>query len=508
MKQKFLVTSFSWRFITIFFLIFSFSAFAQKAKITGKFEKVPDGAFISLPTKFFDRKNEDSGIDISINSDGNFSVSIDVSHPQIVTFNYYDKNENFYSCDLFLSPGDDLKIEIDASLKAKNVTMGLHKENNQLLNSLLRFDEEKFNRDTLPDRVYKEIEDIALKNKTVLDKYIKTHKPSKEFIKTWQINLEYFAPQAFYSFEQNNKFKNLKAYARNLNKWKKCRDELFSKIKISNDEALSAPFYCSFVYEILLRTKEDLWSQASGPKQDVFYKEWYNASVEEGGKLFMDDQTNILTEKIIQKYYTGKSVEYAYAVFFQQSLNDQNNKNQPQIFENFKRQFPKSDYIPQFQPMIDKIIENNKKTLNDKMVFVEKGDQMKTFDEVISQFKGKTVLIDMWGTWCGPCRKEINEHAKTLHDYFKDKEVQFLYVANHDSHNPENWKKLISYESIEGFHILANEALTQDIMTKTKGHGFPTYIVLSKDGSYELSKGGYPMKREMLIQQLESAIAK
>ncbi|MDQ6471797.1 TlpA disulfide reductase family protein [Flavobacterium sp. LHD-80] len=158
--------------------------------------------------------------------------------------------------------------------------------------------------------------------------------------------------------------------------------------------------------------------------------------------------------------------------------------------------------------MINEIIEKNKKPLNDKMVFVDKGDQLKTFEEIIGQFKGKTVLIDMWGTWCAPCRKEINEHSKALHDYFKDKDIQFLYVANHDSHNPENWKKFISYESLEGFHILANEALTKDIMTKTKGDGYPTYIVLSKDGSYELSKAGYPMKREVLIQQLESALIK
>jgi thiol-disulfide isomerase/thioredoxin len=394
---------------------------------------------------------------------------------------------------------------VSKSLKANALT---HKEDNQLLNSFSQFDTEKFKGDTLPDRVYKEIERIALNNKTLLNNYIKTHKPSKEFIKTWQINLEYFVPQVFYSFEQNNKYNNQKAYARNFDKWKQRREELFSKIKMSNDEAMNTPFYRSLVYDIVLRTKEELLQEGYAKNPEIFFKEWYNASVEEGSKLFRDDFTNTLTEKIIQKYYTGKSAEYAYAVFFEQSLDNENNKNLPQIFENFKKQYPNSGYISQFEPKINKIIENNNKTLTDKMVFVNKGEQFNTFEEVINQLKGKTVLIDMWGTWCAPCRKEISEHSLALHEHFKDKDIQFLYVANYDSHNPENWKKIISYQSMEGFHILANEALTQDIMTKTKGEGFPTYIVLKKDGSYELSKAGYPMKRDVLIEQLEAAIAK
>ena len=383
----------------------------------------------------------------------------------------------------------------------------ISKENNQLLDISTYIDLQKFNGDTLPDRVYKEIQRITLNNKLLLEKYIKTHKPSKEFIKKQQINLEYVAPEAFYFFEQNNKYSNKKAYERNLDKWKQCRNELFSKIKISNDDALDSEPYQRLVYDILTRTKEELWKESSGENKEKFYKEWYNSSIVEGNKLFIDDPVNLLTEKIIQKYYTGKSAEFAYAVFLKGSIEEENNKNLPQIFENFKKQYPNSSYISQFEPKVNKIIENNNKTLTDKMVFIDKGEQLNTFEEVINRFKGKTILIDMWGTWCGPCRKQIAEHSQAIHEYFKDKDIQFLYIANFDSHNPENWKKIISFQSIEGSHILANETLTKDIMSKSKGTGYPTYIILKKDGSYELSKAGYPLEREALIKQLEAAIS-
>ena len=45
-------------------------------------------------------------------------------------------------------------------------------------------------------------------------------------------------------------------------------------------------------------------------------------------------------------------------------------------------------------------------------------------------------------------------------------------------------------------------------MENVKSNGYPTYIIVKKDGSYELSKGGLPMNREILIKQLEEAIGK
>lgn len=497
--------------LLLLILLQSIAILAQKAIIKGKFENIKDSAFrIVLPNHFFDQDRKKSILNTKIDQTGNFYQELNLSNPEIAYLQYYNKTTNtslLYS--LFISPEDELIITIDNTLKPENIKVkGKHQENNQFLNISSNIDLQKFKGDTLPESVYKEIQQITLNNKLQLEKYIKEHKPSKEFIKNWQTNLEYIAPEAYYSFEHNNKFTIKNAYKRNIDKWKQYRNELFSKIKISNDEALNTESYQRLISDILLRTKEELWKESSGENKENFFKEWYNTSIVDGSKLFTDDPVNILTEKIIQKYYTGKSAEFAYVVLLNGSIKEENNKNLPQIFENFKKQFPNSSYISQLQPKIDLIINKNNKTLTDKMIFVNNGEQFNTFEEVINQFKGKTVLIDMWGTWCDPCRKEIAQHSEALHEYFKDKDMLFLYIANFDIHNPENWKKIIAYQSIEGFHILANDKLTNNIMTKSKGTGYPTYIILKKDGSYELSKAGYPMNREILTKQLEAAISK
>ena len=131
-----------------------------------------------------------------------------------------------------------------------------------------------------------------------------------------------------------------------------------------------------------------------------------------------------------------------------------------------------------------------------------------TWEEVLQQVKGKTILLDMWGTWCGPCRTEIKENGAAIREHFKTSDLAFLYIANYDEKKEETWKKLIAFFNMEGYHLLASEKLTKDIMSKIKGTGYPTYAIIDKYGNVELSKAGYPMDRQKLITQLEEALQK
>ena len=76
----------------------------------------------------------------------------------------------------------------------------------------------------------------------------------------------------------------------------------------------------------------------------------------------------------------------------------------------------------------------------------------------LDDLKGKYVLIDFWGSWCGPCRQE-NPGLVELYHYYKQQSFKdgngFEIVSIGIEKNPDRWKKAIaSDEMVWPYHIL------------------------------------------------------
>ena len=103
---------------------------------------------------------------------------------------------------------------------------------------------------------------------------------------------------------------------------------------------------------------------------------------------------------------------------------------------------------------------------------------------IIAPHKGKVVLIDIWNTWCPPCRNAIklNEPYKT--GELANKDLVWIYIANETS--PINtYNEMIP--NIKGIHYRVNDAQWKYI-TKTLFNidGIPSYILVEKNGKYAL----------------------
>jgi len=423
---------------------------------------------------------------IPVNKQGSASHSISLNEPLVATLivSHFDSAGGMLSYALYVSPGDDLHLTIDPLSKGSRVTVsGRGSDNNSpdIISFQFYRDLSPYSGDTLPYRVMEAIRQQRRSNDSAAKAFLSTHHPTKDRIHNLQNECAYFALQNYYRFKENNKYAIREAYQRNLPQWQAIQDSLFATIRLNNDSALSSNCYRELLRDFLQREKERLWQPGADP--------------------------NLLREKIIQRSFTGRTAEYLYAVLFEEAINSGEPRNIVKIFEHFSKTYSQSEYISWIKPYIDTIRDRQKQTLTDKMIFVkDDGQMLSSFTEVLNLFKGRTVLLDMWGTWCAPCRKEIEANSQAIKSYFAGKSLDYLYIANYDRGNDVKWKELIAYFHLEGTHILANGNLTNDIMKKVNGSGFPTYVIIKKDGSYELSTAGYPMDRQKLVQQLETAL--
>jgi thiol-disulfide isomerase/thioredoxin len=387
----------------------------------------------------------------------------------------------------------------DAQLNSINV------DNQPQVPSLTNRDfTQKFSDDTLPNRLIAAINKQYALNKNILRDYIIHHKPSQGFIKTAQLNLAYFAPRLYCEIKENNCF-GRKGSAATLQKWQKIQDSLFATVKLNNDDALTSFNYTTFISEFLQYEENRIFFERDQSPR-LFYREWYQSNVVEGKKLFDAKGKNLFKERILNKYFFGKAAEYLYSDLLRIDIARSESQNIDLIFAHFKQKYPESKYISVLNGPINEIAKKQNQPLNDKMIFVaNNGSNLNTIKDVLAVTKGKTVFVDMWGTWCSSCRVEIEKNSAALRNALKGKGVDFLYVANYDMKNEREWKKLIAYYKMEGTHILANDNLNRDIMSKVKSSGYPTYFIIKKDGSYHIAKTHSTDNTQAMVKELESA---
>lgn len=110
-----------------------------------------------------------------------------------------------------------------------------------------------------------------------------------------------------------------------------------------------------------------------------------------------------------------------------------------------------------------------------------------------SQYRGKTVLLNIWATWCGPCLKEIPD-LKEIHRDYKDKGVVVLGVLL-DSESPEAAKPIV----IDQLKIDYPTWYGNDDFAKQFGiQAFPTTVIIDKNGKVVSQNLGLQNKERFL----------
>lgn len=129
-------------------------------------------------------------------------------------------------------------------------------------------------------------------------------------------------------------------------------------------------------------------------------------------------------------------------------------------------------------------------------------DGEKILRKIIEQYKGKIILLDIWGTWCGPCKQRL-QHSQEEYERLKDFEIVYLYLANRSS--DESWKNVIKEYKIEGDNVVHYNlpAEQQSAVESFIGiNGYPTYKLIDRNGTV-LDVNADPIDLDALAGLLE-----
>ncbi|MDX2017131.1 MAG: TlpA disulfide reductase family protein [Planctomycetota bacterium] len=121
----------------------------------------------------------------------------------------------------------------------------------------------------------------------------------------------------------------------------------------------------------------------------------------------------------------------------------------------------------------------------------------------LSDFKGKVVFMDFWGTWCPPCRAAMPK-TQRLHERFKDQDVVVLGM-NFERDPKANPRKFMDDNKYTFGLILKGET----IASKYRVRGWPTFYVIDREGKVVFGEVGYdPSHEKDFIAAIEAALAK
>ncbi|WP_432711615.1 redoxin domain-containing protein [Pedobacter sp.] len=104
----------------------------------------------------------------------------------------------------------------------------------------------------------------------------------------------------------------------------------------------------------------------------------------------------------------------------------------------------------------------------------------------LSQFRGKYVLLDFWGSWCAPCRA-ANPRLKELYAMYAAKGFEILGISSEkvsgQAQAEKMWKEAIEKDGLTWTNVLNNEvSMKQDLVQLYGIEGYPTQILLDKEG--------------------------
>jgi thiol-disulfide isomerase/thioredoxin len=494
------------RLIVVLLCIGCCQAAPAQMKVNGEIKSLKEGSKVVFNVPFSNWVHQQNNYTALVDKNGRFSLTIPVTKAQTFFMQYGDGFVYLYG-----EPGKDLGIVMSPGKSKHEISFSgaLGSENNF--------------RQQLGLSMYELGGPVDVKNSPlqILDS-IKTQQANAFQKLTWYksrttdlfrtityYDIAYFAPSKLWKLawdEDVFSTSNKDVGKREL--WTKAIQLAHEGVALSNDSAAASYHYQQMIsnYPLFVKVKY--------LKKDDFK----NFIVQLLGKPFEEAAKEVRAKgeeywqyMLYEKSLKGTARESTLCNFLAKCMYSGELEYQQEAYKRFTDSFPSSLYKPALQhvmqPYLDKIAKANRQA--EGFVFEPAGRDYSNLDSIVAAHKGKVLYIDLWGSWCGPCREEF-AFNKELKERFKNKGVEFLYIAKENRTDPEKyWKEMVAFYDLTGRHLLMGKQLESyftDLYSGNGGLAFPSYILIDKTGKMVSIKAKRPSERELLYAAIEQLL--
>ena len=123
----------------------------------------------------------------------------------------------------------------------------------------------------------------------------------------------------------------------------------------------------------------------------------------------------------------------------------------------------------------------------------------------LDDLQGKYVYIDIWATWCKPCKAEI-PFLKKLEDKYHEKKITFVSISIDSEKDHNIWKEMVAEKELSGIQLFSDKDWNSEFIKNYLVNSIPRFILIDPGGKIISADAPRPSQGEIitiLLNQLE-----
>ena len=388
--------------------------------------------------------------------DGNFMINQMIEEPGIYQLIY-----NGQKIPLFLRPNDNLNLNFDALNVAETIKFsGTDPISQEYLyqksqNNPLTY-QQKRQMATLSEEDFMAQADQTLeKENAFFENFKKEHKDlPADFALFEATEIEYNWAKQYNDYSLYHAFynKNQEPYIPS--------PELLAyteKLDLNNDALMVSDAYRNYLIA-------HVGQKASNQVQ----KDLMN-----GGKI----QTGQRAFEIVETEHSAPQIKnFLLYTFFNQHFRSKGISGSEALYERFQKEVTNPAYLAEISTAVEAWKHLRKGAPAPAFAYPDAKGRTVGLEDL----RGKVVYVDIWATWCGPCKIEI-PHLEKLQEQFHNQPVAFVSVSI--DQNAAAWADMIKKKNMTGVQLLADQAGNSQICKDYKIKGIPRFLLIDQAGN-------------------------